>query len=190
MDLEVLRSQDLPFWGPLRSWDPPDLGSRPLGQHPPVATRGYWTLCRSGLCGRRAISKEGKRAKSPGLRSALFGVRRPPKKGPKMAPFWGPQMTHFGGPQMTHFGVSGGSREGSRLMTRGVLRSPEGPITPYIYLYGRPIWGSHKHACLCTCTLHLRGPTPLRAPYGWGPIPIPSPIPITSMCLATLLDLT
>ena len=29
MDLEVLRSQDLPFWGPLQIWDPSDPGYGP-----------------------------------------------------------------------------------------------------------------------------------------------------------------
>ena len=28
MDLEVLRSQDLSFWDPLRSWDPPQIQGR------------------------------------------------------------------------------------------------------------------------------------------------------------------
>ena len=34
MDLEVLRSQDLPFWDPSRSGDPPQIG--PLRSGDPI----------------------------------------------------------------------------------------------------------------------------------------------------------
>ena len=116
MDLEVLRSQDLSFWDPLRSRTPPDLGGRtpndpiwtpngpPLG--PPLDPQnGPFTAPPGSYPGELTPFGHFSVVQYKAILSRFDRtVWKVPKRGPKSDPFFGPKRGQKGVQKGTLFG--------------------------------------------------------------------------------------